>query len=205
MIPVIIGAAALAAGAAGYALGKSDEPKKIVVNTVTQKAEVSEDYVKWQLERAGKNLQNNSAESLSSSGFVCSNSFSKDFERIEDFLVDSTVSDEYIADALNKIERRAKTHRNNTALNFVNSYREKLRYRNGLQDNTSDFSADFERIDNMLSSGFDVYNIKNELQLIELRAKNRRDVAAMNTVANYYERIGHYQKAWHCRETLKTF
>lgn len=130
MIPVIIGAAALAAGAAGYALGKSDEPKKIVVNTVTQKAEVSEDYVKWQLERAGKNLQNNSAEPLRSSGFVCSNSFNKDFKRIDDFFVKSTVSNEYIADALNKIERRAKTHRNNTALNFVNSYREKLRNRN---------------------------------------------------------------------------
>ena len=134
MIPVIIGAAALAAGA-GYALGKSDTPKKIVVNTVTQKAEVSEDYVKWQLDRAGK-----------------------DFSQ------------------------------------------------SGGHEQTNDaFESDFKRIDNMLSSSCDRSSINNELQLIELRAKNRRDVAAMNTVANYYERIGHYQKAFNCREKLKTF
>ena len=189
MIPVIIGAAALAAGA-GYALGKSDEPKKIVVNTVTQKAEVSEDYVKWQLERAGKNLQNNSAESLSSSGFVCSNSFSKDFERIEDFLVDSTVSDEYIADALNKIERRAKTRHDEKALNFVDYYQEKLRNRNGAQGDTSDFGADFERIDNMIADTSCSYTtIKNELESIRWRAQNRRDEKALNFVDYYQEKL----------------
>ena len=37
MIPVIIGAAALAAGAAGYALGKSDTPKKVVVTLSPKK------------------------------------------------------------------------------------------------------------------------------------------------------------------------
>lgn len=63
MVPVIIGAAALAAGAGiGFALGKNDKPKKVVVNNVIQKAEVSEDYVKWQLDRAGKNLQKNYIE-----------------------------------------------------------------------------------------------------------------------------------------------
>ena len=127
MIPVIIGAVALAAGGIGFALGKDNKPKPEQI--VVKKAEVSEDYVKWCAERAGKNLQKSPVEPLRSSGFVCSNSFSKDFGRIDDLLSKPNISNEYIADALNKIERRAKTHRNNTALNFVKDYRKKLRYR----------------------------------------------------------------------------
>ena len=123
MIPIIVGAAVGLAGAA--ILSSDDKPKQ----PVKEKRQVSEDYVMRQLNRAGKNLQKSPVESLQSSGFVCSNSFSKDFGRIDDLLSKPNISNEYIADALNKIERRAKTHRNNTALNFVKDYRKKLRYR----------------------------------------------------------------------------
>ncbi|MBQ6297459.1 MAG: hypothetical protein IJK81_07175 [Selenomonadaceae bacterium] len=140
MIPVIIGAALAAGAGVGFALGKNDKPKKVVVNNVIQKAEVSEDYVKWQLDRAGKDLRETPTQS--------------------------------------------------SEMRFVKG---------------NDFNEDFERIDNMLSKGCALYSIKNELQLIELRAKNRRDVTAMNTIADYYDQIGNYQKAWYCREALKTF
>ena len=134
MIPVIIGAAALAAGAAGYALGKSDTPKKVVVNTVTQKAEVSEDYVKWQLDRAGKDLSQGGSKISdrgSSSGmrFVPSGNFSDDFEKIENFLGNPNVDNDFISDALDSIEQRAEHQWDDKALNFVAYYREKLRYR----------------------------------------------------------------------------
>lgn len=134
MIPVIIGAAALAAGAAGYALGKSDTPKKVVVNTVTQKAEVSEDYVKWQLQHAGKGLPQGDkkiSKRKSSSGarFIPSGNFSDDFEKIENFLGNPNVDTGFISDALDSIEQRARNFGNEKAINFVEYYRYKLLYR----------------------------------------------------------------------------
>jgi len=66
---------------------------------------------------------------LSGTEFVCSESFRKDLKQIENFLALPIVSDEFINNALNKIEQRAKTLGNEQALGFVGYYREKLRKR----------------------------------------------------------------------------
>lgn len=132
MIPVIIGAALAAGAGVGFALGKNDKPKKVVVNNVIQKAEVSEDYVKWQLDRAGKNIETPSTPrrgSLSDMKFIPSGNFGADFEKIENMLASPNVSDKFISHALQMIENRATIDWNDQALNFVAYYREKLRNR----------------------------------------------------------------------------
>lgn len=136
MIPVIVGAIALAAGAGvGFALGKNDKPKPEQV--IVKKAEVSEDYVKWCVERAGKNIETNNQaappvqQHSSSSGmrFIPSGDFSADFEKIKNMLASPNVSDEFISHALQMIERRAMIDWNDQALNSVAVYCEKLRKR----------------------------------------------------------------------------
>ena len=135
MIPIIIGAVALAAGATGYALGKSDTPKKVVVNTVIKKAEVSEDYVKWQLDRAGK-----------------------DFSQ------------------------------------------------SGRSEQTNDaFESDFRRIDSMFANCVNNSAIWNALEPLERRARNLRNAKAMHKVADYYQQISDYKKAFGCRNEANTF
>ena len=114
MIPVIIGAAALAAGAAGYALGKSDTPKKVVVNTVTKKAEVSEDYVKWQLDRAGKDC------SQSGGSAQINDAFESDFKRIDSMFATGATNSAW--NALESLERRARNLRNAKAMHKVADY-----------------------------------------------------------------------------------
>ena len=59
--------------------------------------------------------------------FVCSKSFRRDFKRIENFLVLPIVDEEFINDALNAIEQRAKALGNEQALSLAEHYREKLR------------------------------------------------------------------------------
>ena len=113
MIPVIIGAAALAAGAAGYALGKSDTPKKVVVNTVTKKAEVSEDYVKWQLDRARKDF--------SQSG----GAFDSDFAKIEEMIADD-LADSFIGRNLDELRLRARSQRDAVAMRKIADYYDRI-------------------------------------------------------------------------------
>ena len=112
MIPVIIGAA-LAAGAAGYALGKSDTPKKVVVNTVTKKAEVSEDYVKWQLDRARKDF--------SQSG----GAFDSDFAKIEEMIADD-LADSFIGRNLDELRLRARSQRDAVAMRKIADYYDRI-------------------------------------------------------------------------------
>ena len=132
MIPVIVGAVALAAGAGvGFALGKNDKPEQVIV----KKAEVSEDYVKWCAERAGKNIETNTQaappaqQSNSSSGmkFIPSGDFSADFEKIENMLASPNVSNEFISEALYAIEGEARRKSFQGTLILVGNYREKLR------------------------------------------------------------------------------
>ena len=126
MIPVIVGAVALAAGAGvGFALGKDNKPEQVIV----KQAEVSEDYVKWCAERAGKTIETNAPPSSPDEKFVLSSKFRTNFKQIENLLANPNVSSEFINETLNQIEDRAKINNNQTALNFVADYREKLRNR----------------------------------------------------------------------------
>ena len=68
-----------------------------------------------------------------------------------------------------------------------------------------DFSDEFARVDSLLARSAHVDQIRNELHSIERTAKNLRDVTALSKVAEYYDRIGAYQKAWYCREAIKKF
>ena len=116
MIPVIVGAVALAAGAGvGYALGKDNKPEQVIV----KKAEISEDYVKWQLARAGKNIETNTQATPSED-------FSADFKRIENMFVNPNISYVSIKNELESIRLKAKRRNDDKALNFVAYYREKL-------------------------------------------------------------------------------
>lgn len=67
------------------------------------------------------------------------------------------------------------------------------------RDNADDDTAiDFKEIEKMFAAGKSNYSIKNELQLLELKAKRQRNAKAMNFIANYYHRLGDYQKADKC-------
>ena len=115
MIPVIVGAVALAAGAGvGFALGKNDKPEQVIV----KKAEVSEDYVKWCAERAGKNIETNTQATPSED-------FSADFKRLENMFVNPNISYVSIKNELESIRLKAKRRNDDKALNLVAEYRDK--------------------------------------------------------------------------------
>jgi len=61
--------------------------------------------------------------------FIPSGKFSEDLRKIKSAFNSPSVSNEFISDALDAIEQLAKQQRNQTALNFVAEYREKLRRR----------------------------------------------------------------------------
>lgn len=209
MIPVIVGAVALAAGAGvGFALGKNDKPEQVIV----KKAEVSEDYVKWCAERAGKNIETNTQAappaqqrgSSSDEKFILSSKFRTNFNQIGNLFGNPSVSNEFISEALNQIEDKAKIDNNQTALNFVAAYREQLSNRrisssqrqhgsaSGMKFIPSgDFSADFEKIENMLASP----NVSNEfiseaLYAIEGEARRKSFQGTLILVGNYREKLG---------------
>jgi hypothetical protein len=219
MIPLLIGAAAVGLGAA---LMSDDKPKE---EAVTQnKIHLTDKQVERRLNSAGRRIKTVGEETPnypSSSGmhFIPSGDFSEDFGKIENMLDSPNIGDEFIDEALGSIEKLAMRNWNDQALNFVAYYREKLRNRatsnsqgisyrqssDNKRGNSNTFNDSFKRIDNMFARNMSTYQIKNELQVIELTAKNRRDVAAMNELAVYYERIGAYERAWHCRESAKIF
>ena len=187
MIPVIVGAAAV--GLAGAALlGGNDKPKQ----PVKEKRQVSEDYVMKQLARAGKNLQGASA---SGTRFIPSGDFGADFEKIENMLASPNVNDEFISEALNAIEQQAERQWSDRALNLVADYREKLRQRHGSASGmkfipSGDFSADFEKVENMLASP----NVNDEfineaLNAIENAARRKSFQGTLILVNNYREKL----------------
>ena len=79
--------------------------------------------------------QNNQSTKLKRSAksgtiqFIPSGKFSEDLKKIKSAFNSPSVSNEFISDALDAIEQLAKQQRNQTALNFVAEYREKLRRR----------------------------------------------------------------------------
>ena len=129
-----MGAVALAAGGGvGFALGKDNKPEQVIV----KKAEISEDYVKWQLARAGKNIETNTQAapptqqrgSSSDMKFIPSGDFSADFEKIENMLASPNVNDEFISEALYAIEGEARRKSFHGTLTLVDYYRDKLHKR----------------------------------------------------------------------------
>ena len=72
--------------------------------------------------------------------------------------------------------------------------------------NTStDFNAEFYKLDDMIADGDDDYSIKNKLIELEYKARNLRNAVAMHKVADYYQQISDYQKAFSCRDEAKSF
>ena len=67
------------------------------------------------------------------------------------------------------------------------------------------FSADFERIDELIAEDVGITRIKNELESVRVRARNRRDADAMNQLANYYEKIHENKMAQSCRKKAAEF
>lgn len=94
----------------------------------------------------------------------------------------------------------------------VNSHPQSTR-RNNQSNTTSSggrqqidvFESDFKRIDSMFANCASNYAIRNALDLLRVRAGNLRDAAAMNKIADYYQKISEYQKAFSCRDEAKTF
>ena len=190
MIPVIVGAAAV--GLAGAALlGGNDKPKQ----PVKEKRQVSEDYVMKQLARAGKNIPTNATPSTSGMKFACSGDFGADFAKIENMLASPNFNDEFISEALNAIEQQAERQWSDRALNLVADYREKLRQRHGSASGmkfipSGDFSADFEKVENMLASP----NVNDEfiseaLNAIENAARRKSFQGTLILVNNYREKL----------------
>ena len=70
---------------------------------------------------------------------------------------------------------------------------------------SSAFKNDFFVIDRMFANGADNYYIKEELLTIQRKAEKQRDAEAMNKIADYYQRISEYQKAFSCRDEAKSF
>lgn len=116
MIPVLIGAAVVAASAA--ALSGDDSDKNF---EPTEKHEVSEKYVKKCLRNAGKEYRTYfKPQNISASNF------NADFERIEKKLKLPRKSNDAIKAELSSIERRAKQRRDAIAMNFIAFYYNKI-------------------------------------------------------------------------------
>lgn len=67
------------------------------------------------------------------------------------------------------------------------------------------FESDFKRIDSMFANCATNSAIRNALESLERRARNLRNAVAMHKVADYYQQISDYQKAFPCREEANTF
>lgn len=90
--------------------------------------------------------------------------------------------------------------------NQLPSYAKKKLEMKRREENFSDDAAiDFKEIEKMFAAGKSKYNIKNELQLLELKAKRQRNARAMNFIANYYHRLGDSQKVTACYELACSF
>lgn len=119
MIPVIIGAALAAGAGVGYALGKDDKPKPVVVNNVIQKAEVSEDYVKWQLDRARKDFSQSDEREQNN------DAFESDFKRIDQMFTEDQ-DDNLIGHKLDELRLRARSQRDAIAMMKIADYYDKI-------------------------------------------------------------------------------
>lgn len=67
------------------------------------------------------------------------------------------------------------------------------------------FESDFKRIDSMFANCATNSAIRNALESLERRARNLRNAVAMHKVADYYQQISDYQKAFPCRDEANTF
>ena len=76
---------------------------------------------------------------------------------------------------------------------------------NTTSTSNDNFSADFERVDEMIADFADEKSIVNEIYGVECKARYSRDAALMNRVADYYDKVGEHQQANACREDAKTF
>ncbi len=119
MIPVLIGTAVVAAGAA--ALSGDDSDKNF---EPTEKHEVSEQYVKKCLKNAGKEYRTYFKTNYSTN--TSASNFNVDFERIEKKLKMPRKSNDAIKAELNSIEWRAKQRRDAIAMNFIAFYYNKV-------------------------------------------------------------------------------
>ena len=122
MIPVLIGLAV--AGGVAYALSDDDKsnspPAESSSHRVLQESQLPA-YAKHKLEKN----RHHSGGAAAKSEFVCSNSFDRDFSRIENMFSRDEHYD-VIRDALQKIAKRAETHRNATAMNKVGLYYQEI-------------------------------------------------------------------------------
>ncbi len=67
------------------------------------------------------------------------------------------------------------------------------------------FDSDFKRIDSMFANCATNSAIRNALESLERRARNLRNAVAMHKVADYYQQISDYQKAFPCRREAQDF
>lgn len=68
------------------------------------------------------------------------------------------------------------------------------------RDDSDGTAIDFTEVEKMFAAGKSKYNIKNELQLLELKAKRQGDARALYFIADYYQRLGDSQRATACYE-----
>ena len=75
----------------------------------------------------------------------------------------------------------------------------------GRTQSNNAFDSDFKRIDSMFANCATNSAIRNALESLERRARNLRNAVAMHKVADYYQQISDYQKAFPCRDEANTF
>ena len=123
MIPVLIGAAVVGAGAV---LLSGDEPEHTEPEHTRHR--VSENTVQRAMARSGRKIHTVS-QNFGSSQIRNDSSFGSDFERIENMFANPNVNRITIKNELESIRWRAKNRGNEVALNFVDYYLNKLRNR----------------------------------------------------------------------------
>ena len=204
MIPVLVGAAAVGLGAALLS-GGDDEPEPAVTQKKKYLSKKQAQQFEQRLNRAGRRIktvgQGVPNFQASSGRSTSSGDFSADFERVENMLDNPNVSYLSIENELESIKLRANQLNDEKALNFVAYYREKLNNRktsipqSAGSSQSGDFSADFERVENMLDNpNIGYYRIDDELRSIEGRAKRRSDTKALNFVAYYREKLNNRKR-----------
>lgn len=205
MVPLLIGAAAVAAGAA---LMSDDKPEQEAVTR--NKQNISEQRVKQRLNRAGRSIKTieqgiPNSQTSSEMRFFCSGDFGTDFEKIENMLNSSNVDNDFINNALDAIEERAYQFGDDKVLNFVEYYRHKLSLRSVSYSQSNDFNTEFSKIDEMIEENRNTHIIPGKLHVLEMRARQQRNADAMRKIADYYQRFSNYQKAFSCREDAEYF